>query len=41
MVGKEISYGFILEERLEFLEDPTLGVSEISCCECLRDEFLE
>ena len=41
MVGREISYGFILEDRLEFLEDPTLSVSDISPCSCLREEFLE
>ena len=27
---REISYGFIPETPLEFLEDPTLGVSEAS-----------
>ena len=40
-MGKEISYGFILEARLEFLEDPTLGVSEVSRCVYFREEFLE
>ena len=41
MVGREISYGFILEDLLEFLEDPTLSVSDVSPCACLRKEFLE
>ena len=41
MVGREISYGFILEDLLEFLEDPTLSVSDVSPCACLREEFLE
>ena len=35
MVGREISYGFILEDCLEFLEDPTLSVSDVSPCACL------
>ena len=26
---------------MEFLEDPTLGVSEVSRCACFREEFLE
>ena len=33
-MGREISYGFILEARLEFLEDPTLDISEVSYCVC-------
>ena len=41
MVGREISYGFILEDLLEFLEDPTLSVSDVSPCACLWEEFLE
>ena len=40
-MGKEISYGFISEDRLEFLEDPKLGVSEVSRCTCLWEEFLD
>ena len=28
-MGREISYDFIFEAGLEFLEDPTLGVSHI------------
>ena len=40
-MGRKISYGFIPEARLEFLEDPALGVSEISGCTCLREEFRE
>ena len=41
MVGREISYDFISELRLEFLEDPTLGVSEVSRCVYLWQKFLE
>ena len=40
-MGREVSYGFIFEIRLEFLEDPTLGVSEVSRCACFGEEFLE
>ena len=40
-MGREISYGFISEVCLEFLEDLALGVSEVSCCACLWEEFLE
>ena len=40
-MGREISYGFIPETGLEFLEDLTLGVSELSCCVYLWEEFLE
>ena len=40
-MGKEISYGFNPKARLKFLEDPQLGVSEVSRCACLREEFLE
>ena len=36
---REISYGFITEVCLEFLEDLALGVSEVSCCACLWEEF--
>ena len=41
MVGRDISYGFISEVYLEFLENLTLGVSEVSRCACLWKEFLE
>ena len=37
---KEISYGFIPEACLEFLEDPTLGASESFRCACFLEEFL-
>ena len=40
-MGREISYGFIPEARLEFLVDPTLGDSEVSGCACFREEFHE
>ena len=40
-MGREISYGFIFEACLEFLEDPTLGVSEVSHCAYFGKEFLE
>ena len=40
-MGREIYYDFISEVRLEFLEDPALGVSEVSRCPCLWEEFLE
>ena len=40
-MGREISYGFILEARLEFLEDWTLAVSEVSRCDCFQEDFLE
>ena len=40
-MGREISHGFIFEARLEFLEDPTLGVSEVSPCACFGGEFVE
>ena len=40
-MGREFSYGFISEVRLEFVEDPTLGISEVSHCACLSEEFLE
>ena len=40
-MGREISYGFIFEARLEFLEDRTLGASEVSRCACFGEEFLE
>ena len=38
---REISYGFISEVRFEFLEDPTLAISEVSRCARLWEEFLE
>ena len=38
---RDISYGFVPEARLEFLEDLTLGVSKVSRCACLWKEFLE
>ena len=41
MAGRKISYGFIFEARLQFLEDLMLGVSEVSHCTCLGEEFLE
>ena len=41
LMGREISYGFIFEARLEFLEDRTLGASEVSRCACFGEEFLE
>ena len=40
-MGREISYGFISEVHLEFLEDTALGVSKVSRCVCLWEEFLE
>ena len=40
-MGREISYGFIFEARLQFLEDLMLGVSEVSHCACFGEEFLE
>ena len=40
-MGREISYGFISEVCLEFLEDLVLVVSEVSRCACLWEEFLE
>ena len=40
-MGREISYGFIPKTRSEFLEDLGLGVSEVSHCACLQEEFLE
>ena len=33
-MGREIPYDFIFEARLEFLEDPMLGVFEVSRCAC-------
>ena len=41
MVGREISYGFIFEAQLEFMEGPTLLVSEVSHCAYFGEEFLE
>ena len=38
---REISYGFTFEACLEFLENPMLGVSEVSCCAYFGEEFLE
>ena len=40
-MGREISYGFTSEVCLQFLEDLVLGVSEVSQCTCLWEEFLE
>ena len=40
-MGRGISYGFTFEARLEFLEDPMLGVSEVSRCVCFEEEFVE
>ena len=40
-MGREISYGSITEVCLEFLEDLALGVSKVSRCACLWEEFLE
>ena len=40
-MGREIFYDFISEVSLEFLEDLALGVSEVSRCACLWEEFLE
>ena len=40
-MGREISCGFYSEVCLEFLEDLALGVSEVSRCACLLEEFLE
>ena len=40
-MGREISYGFITKVCLKFLEDLALGVSEVSRCACLWEEFLE
>ena len=40
-MGREISYEFISEVCFEFLEDPTLEVSEVSRSVCLWEEFLE
>ena len=40
-MGREIYYGFVTETCLKFLEDPTLGDSEVSCCARVREEFLE
>ena len=40
-MGREISYGFIFEACLEFLEDPTLDVSEVSHCGYFWEEFVE
>ena len=40
-MGKGISYGFILEAHLKFLENPMLGVSVVSCCVYFWEEFLE
>ena len=36
-----ISYGFVSEVCLEFLENQTLGVSEIFRCPCFWEESLE
>ena len=38
-MGREISYGSITEVCLEFLEDLALGVSKVSRCACLWEEF--
>ena len=40
-MGRKISYGFVLEVRLQFLEDLTLRVSDVSHCVWFREEFLE
>ena len=40
-MGRDISYGFFLETRLKFLEDPTLDAFEVSRCAYFREEFLE
>ena len=40
-MGREISYGFIFEACLDFLEDPTLGVSEVPRCACFGEEFFK
>ena len=39
--GRETLNGFISEVRLQLLEDPTLGASEIFCGTYFREEFLE
>ena len=40
-MGREIFYDFISEVHVEFLVDLKLGVSEVSHCACLWEEFLE
>ena len=40
-MGREIFYDFISEVHVEFLVDLKLGVSEVSHCACLWEEFLD